>query len=252
MTQSEISTIAYGSVPFLRGQLEHLRSAGVLSEYMLLLHDRDVSDDGALKKAHVHIWACPARRVDITAIRNSLVMPVPGDKPLGCLEVRRSKRDDWLLYALHHPTYLASKGSSDGKYEYPLSDLVFSDGIDPAALLVEALSSFSHTSAALASSLLSGSSAIDLLLAGASPVLLSAAQRVLSSSFSPLSLEERRAYERTLSHLEDILAALDAAHLRYAPSPTGGRGSIFATDADFTSRIFVDLDVPDADSPFVD
>ena len=252
MTQSEVSTVAYGSVSFLSAQLDRLRSCGILSEYMLILHDCDVSDNGQLKKPHVHIWACPARRIDITALRNELVMPVPDGRPLGCMEVRTSKRDDWLLYSLHNPDYLSSKGCSDGKHEYPLSSLVHSDGIDPEALLVDSLSSLTRSSSSIAASLSSGADPLDLLLSGSSPFVVNSIAHILQRRFPPLSVSERQSFERVYSHLADVLDALTRSHLKFVPSPDGRGGSIYATASDFRSLVFVDPAPPDPSCPFDD
>ena len=47
------------------------------------------------------------------------------DKPLGCISCVSSKWDDFYLYGIHDPAYLASKGMSR-KYHYVRDDFHFS------------------------------------------------------------------------------------------------------------------------------
>lgn len=258
MTQSEISTIAYGTTAFLSQELAAMRQSGILSEYMLICHDRDTSSDGSLKKAHHHIWAVPARRIDQTAFRESLTMAVPGELPLRAMEVRKSKRSDWVLYVLHHPEYLASKtSSSDGKFEYSLSDIVHSDGIDIQELYLDALGLLSRSSSSVTAALLSGTPPADLALQGVPPSILSALTHILPFNFSPLSREERRSYDAVSDRLNRVLLALNDAGLTYYPpsdgSPPDEHGRIVRINGDDSLLpTFEDLTAADRDFPFSD
>ena len=51
------------------------------------------------------------------------------DKPLGCLIFQSSKFDDWYMYGLHDPEYLASKGEAR-EFIYSRDNFKFSDEDD--------------------------------------------------------------------------------------------------------------------------
>ena len=169
-----VSTISYNTAAFLASALSELVSRGWLADYAYILHDRDSDENGELKKPHYHVFMQPRKALDHVALRDAFIEPVFGsDIPLKCMSVRPSKFDEWLLYAVHEPTY--PKGGSDGKYPYPLAAVLHSDTLDVDLAYREALEVYcAHSSVAVANSLLNGAPASELLLSGVSPYLVHA------------------------------------------------------------------------------
>lgn len=196
-----ISTISYNSSGFLASTLASLVERGWLSDYAYILHDRDTDENGELKKTHFHVFMQPRKSIDMVALRDAFIEPVFGsDVPLKCMSVRPSKLDEWLLYAVHEPTY--PKGGSDGKFHYPLSCVSRTDTLDLDLVYREALEFYcARSSVSVAKSLLDGVSPSSLLLDGVSPYLVHASLSVVQSQ-SCKTLSRVQDLERLLSLYE--------------------------------------------------
>lgn len=70
----------------------------------------------------------PNRCVDLVAVGKEFQEFYPNDpqRPLRCMPFRTSKTDDWIMYALHDPDYLAFHGM-EKTYVYDVVDFVTSD-----------------------------------------------------------------------------------------------------------------------------
>lgn len=117
------STISYNSEDFLIRKLTELFDAGRVDDFRAIHHDGEGGD-----KDHFHVFIVPSRRMDTTALRsdfNEIDLEHP-EKPLGVMPFRKSSPDDWLMYAIHDPAYLASHSRSDEaqhKIQYSLEDI---------------------------------------------------------------------------------------------------------------------------------
>lgn len=123
-TSKPISTISYNSEAYLKGKLEELRDSGAITWYAYVRHTAEEDE----KKDHFHVIVSPNRILD-TGVLGAMFKeldPSHPDKPLGCIEWKCSKREDWLLYSIHDPVYLASK-LEKREFVYELSDVVTSD-----------------------------------------------------------------------------------------------------------------------------
>lgn len=127
-TTKPISTVSFNTVDFLTVTLERLQKAGILSFWVFIPHKPEThKDEEHAGKAHCHVYMEPNRSVDTESLRQEFLEMAPDNTtPLGCLPFRRSKWDDWYLYALHNRAYIASKGKLK-QYEYESSDFVSSD-----------------------------------------------------------------------------------------------------------------------------
>lgn len=133
-TRKPISTVSFNSRPFLLNKLNELTKAGILEFWACVFHkaEPDEIDDESGHKDHAHVYMMPAKQVQTVDLRNEFKEPDPSNKegkPLGCLVIVSSKFDDWYLYGLHNPYYLASKGQSR-VYEYQPEDVLSSNEDD--------------------------------------------------------------------------------------------------------------------------
>lgn len=117
------STISYNSEDFLIRKLTELFDAGRIDDFRAIHHVGEGGD-----KDHFHVFIMPSRRMDTTALRsdfNEIDLEHP-DRPLGVMPFRKSSSNDWLMYAIHDPAYLASHAHSDEashKIQYSLDDI---------------------------------------------------------------------------------------------------------------------------------
>lgn len=110
-TTKPISTISYNTEGFLRSKLNELVSNHILADYKYIFHDAEKDE----AKNHLHVLLIPNKSIDPMDIQDFLKEPDSSDPlhPLGCIYFRKTNDvDDWLLYVMHHPVYLASKGQS--------------------------------------------------------------------------------------------------------------------------------------------
>lgn len=110
-TKRLISSVGYNSEGFLSATLDRLQNAGAIDWAHYIRHEPEDDEE----KAHWHIVLMPAKSIDTRALQrefDELDLEKPG-KPLGVLPWRFSHNlDDWLLYAIHDPAFLASKGQT--------------------------------------------------------------------------------------------------------------------------------------------
>lgn len=123
-TRKEISTISYNTESFLRDRLEQLLQDHKISDFMYIKHHHE---DDELKD-HIHLWLKPNTQLDTMSIQDFMREFDPDNptRPLKCIDFRSSQSDDWILYNLHDPEYLASKGESR-RYQYFKEDICVSD-----------------------------------------------------------------------------------------------------------------------------
>lgn len=125
-TSKPISTISYNSPEFLRNKIEEWKSKGLIEYGMWIKHMPDEDN----KKIHYHVFLKPAKLIqtmdlesesrEIPMVEYSNIQPDGATtdisidaeeiKPLKMIGFRMSKEDDWILYGIHDPTYLAEKG----------------------------------------------------------------------------------------------------------------------------------------------
>ena len=128
-TRKPVSTVSYNTESFLKGKLDSLYGSGMICNYMAIKH---LKEDDELKD-HWHVYIEPNKQIDTAKLKTIFEEFDPDhDKPLGVQPFRFSKvdkdihPDDWLLYNLHDPKYLASKGQSR-KYHYTMKDIICAD-----------------------------------------------------------------------------------------------------------------------------
>lgn len=125
-TTLPISTISFNSVEFLALKLEELRNAKIIS-FWAFIHHKAEDDEGG-KKEHNHVYLLPAKSVLTDDIKIALreLDPNNPDKPLGCINFKKSIFDHWYLYSLHDKRYLALKQQSR-RFHYSSDDFYTSD-----------------------------------------------------------------------------------------------------------------------------
>ena len=108
-TTKAISTISYNSQEFLNSKLKELIDNHIISDYMYIVHEPEEDE----LKQHIHLYLEPNRLVDTMDLQfHFKEIDMFNDKPLGCINFRTSKIDDWILYNQHYPPYLLYKGES--------------------------------------------------------------------------------------------------------------------------------------------
>lgn len=123
-TSKPIATISYNSQEFLVSKLDELIRNHKISDYMFINHFAEEDE----RKNHIHLWINPNTLIDSMDLQNffkeyDIANPL---KPLGCIDFKSSKVDDWILYNSHYEPYLASKGESR-LYHYTRDDFVYHD-----------------------------------------------------------------------------------------------------------------------------
>lgn len=128
-TTKPISTISYNTEPFLRCVLDRLIATNVIDFYSYINHIGEVDQFGEREKDHIHLFIIPNHRLNTADLDDFFLEPLPDNKPLKCITWQTSKPDDWILYVLHDPDYLATKFETR-EIQYNYTDLVGSDQED--------------------------------------------------------------------------------------------------------------------------
>lgn len=122
-TMKPLSTISYNTESFLVKKLNELVKARVISCWFYIVHQPEEDE----KKQHIHLYMEPNKKVNTMDLSDEFIQRVKGEKlPRKVIDMRPSKFDDWFLYALHDPDYLASKMLVK-KYRYQIEEMVTSD-----------------------------------------------------------------------------------------------------------------------------
>lgn len=110
------STISYNSPAFLDTRLNEMLIAKDIRFAMWIYHKAEKDE----AKDHIHLYIEPKGSCDPDSLLSELSEfdPTHPDKPLGCLPWRKSKTDDWLLYAIHNPDYLWTKKRQKREFHY--------------------------------------------------------------------------------------------------------------------------------------
>ena len=124
LTGRPLSTISYNTEAFLVGKLDYLYRSHIISCYACVYHKGEYSAyTDCTEKDHWHVYFEPSKRLDTEALRDEFIeVSFTDDKPLGCMPLRASSLDDWLLYGLHDERYLSLKGL-ERQFHYSLSDV---------------------------------------------------------------------------------------------------------------------------------
>lgn len=121
-TKRLVSTISYNTDGFISAALDRLVTAGLVDWAHWVRHEPE--EDEA--KAHFHLVVAPSRMLDTAALSAAFKeadLAHPDRPPLGVMPWRFcSSLDDWLLYAIHDPDYLISKGQRRA-YHYRREDV---------------------------------------------------------------------------------------------------------------------------------
>ena len=128
-TTKPISTVSFNTDEYLELKLRELQKAKIIS-FWAFIHHLPEDDEGG-KKHHCHVYMEPSKMLQTDDVKEHFweYDPENPNKPLGCISFRASKFDDWYLYAIHDPAYLARKGMSR-KYHYKHEDVKSSDPDD--------------------------------------------------------------------------------------------------------------------------
>ena len=131
-TTKAISTISFNTEDFLKGKLNDLVDADILSTWVYIKHQPD-EDSG---KEHFHVYMVPSQSVDLTKLRKQFKEPdaEKPETPKGCLNIVKSEWVNWAWYGLHDWAYLQSKGERRNIH-YKREDFVCNDADELQALL---------------------------------------------------------------------------------------------------------------------
>lgn len=167
-TIQPISTVSYNTEEFLLNKLNELYSAHIIREWYYIKHKGEDGD-----KDHIHLRIVPNRRLDPMEFQDELKeYTSKHSKPLGCIGIRYSKEEDWLLYVVHDKDYLKQKYSGGDKGEkipYQFTDIVCSDDYMLENKFIRAKATLRHSSASIAQQIKQGKSTFDLILEGENP-----------------------------------------------------------------------------------
>lgn len=124
-TSKPISTISYNTDAFLKSKLNELVQNKIISNWIYMPHWAEEIE----KSEHKHVTMNPNKIVD-TMMLQAFFMEVdpkkPLGKPLGCIDFRLCKIDDWILYTEHFEAYLISKNEQK-EFAYSKDDFVYYD-----------------------------------------------------------------------------------------------------------------------------
>lgn len=170
-TSKPLSTISYNTESFLKTVLDRLIATHVIDFYAYINHLGEVDPFGELEKDHIHLFVIPNHRTNTSDLDSFFIEPDPEHKkPLKCITWQNSKIDDWILYVLHDPDYLASK-FEERQIKYNYNNLVGSDEQDLRRKFRHAYQSSGYArSRNLFQYAKSGGTLKDLLSIGAIPI----------------------------------------------------------------------------------
>ena len=118
-TRRLISTIAYNTRAGLETRMDVLLTGDMIDWAHWIWHEPEADE----QKGHWHVVLQPASAIDTKALSKVFEeLPWGSTRAVGCIPWRFSVLDDWLLYAIHDPGYLASKGQTR-KHHYARSDV---------------------------------------------------------------------------------------------------------------------------------
>lgn len=130
LTRRTISNISYNSREHFEHVVQSLRSRGIIDWCYWIYHVADTDET----KDHIHFVLAPSTRIDTSALRKQFdeIDPSGNGLFLSCTSkwFFTNSLDDWLLYAVHDPSYLTSKGQLRN-HLYSYDDL---HSTDPDAL----------------------------------------------------------------------------------------------------------------------
>lgn len=136
-TSKPISTISYNSDDFLQAKIEYWKKIGLIEFGMWIRHEPEEDE----KKSHCHVYLKPAKLIQTMDLEEDSRELDPTWKPkdsykdekdrlehekkmfLKMITFRTSKEDDWLLYAIHEPSFLAEKGLTR-EYTYGIDEVL--------------------------------------------------------------------------------------------------------------------------------
>lgn len=129
-TKKPISTISYNTRPFLESLLGKLVESRTIANWYAVHHQPEADE----LKDHWHIYIEPNGQIDTMLLEEQFgeFDPKHPDKLLKCRPFKFTRvdieyhPDDWMLYAIHDPIYLQSKGQSR-KYQYKVEDILCRD-----------------------------------------------------------------------------------------------------------------------------
>lgn len=180
-TNQPISTVSYNSEEFLLMKLKSFYDAHIIREWYYIKHKGEDGD-----KDHIHVRVVPNRRIDPMQFQDELKEYDPKhSKPLGCIGIRYSKENDWLLYVVHDKDYLKQKyngGDKGEKIPYSWENIVCSDDYMLENKFIRAKAELAHSSASIAKQIQQGKRAFDLILSGENPHTVNAISRSLYDS----------------------------------------------------------------------
>lgn len=108
-TIKTISNIAYNTIDHFEGVIMDLLQRGVIEWAYWISHEPDKDE----LKPHVHFVLKPSRRLDTAVLRKEFLEYDPRNPLPLCCTMKwnfTNSMDDWLLYVVHDPAYLVSKG----------------------------------------------------------------------------------------------------------------------------------------------
>ena len=204
-TQKPISTVSYNTLPFLREKLDLWLSQHIIQTYQFIRHKGEDGD-----KDHTHVRLEPNKKLDPMELTEALKeFPIGSDKPLGVRPWRPSKEEDWFLYAVHDPEYMAIKYPNDRneKLPYDWHDIVVPDNYDLEVAWVRAKAALKHSTVNMATRIRNGENPIDLIMQGENVFTVNGIMRALSandyntllSDFHVLKIK----HDRLLSAIKD-------------------------------------------------
>lgn len=204
-TSKPISTISYNTEGFLREKLDDWVKAHIIQAYQYICHKGEDGD-----KDHIHLRVEPNKSLDVMTLTEELrEYPAGALKPLGVRPWRPSKEEDWLLYAIHDTTYLKRKYGTNAekgeKLPYSVTDVRVSELYDIDTMYIRAKATLDHTTVSMATQLLDGKKAVDLILAGENAFAVNAVATAVKSSDYERLVEE---HSRLQCRYADLLSAL--------------------------------------------
>lgn len=130
-TRQPVSSVSYNTPEFLDEVLNDLVSKKIISFYAWIFHKGEFDERlNYYDKDHIHLYLQLNKTIDLMDLKEFFKEDDPNNNlPLGCISFHTSNWDDWFLYELHDPQYLATKFLTK-QYHYTIDDFVSSDYLD--------------------------------------------------------------------------------------------------------------------------
>lgn len=133
-TNKSISNISYHTPHFFSQRVKELRENGTIPPCLWIYHKGESGD-----KEHIHFVLLGGyMSLNTEGLSSLFGTELIAGKPASVTNLWKSTKslDDWILYAIHEPTYLLHKGETK-EHHYNIDDIQYTDNMDELKQIID-------------------------------------------------------------------------------------------------------------------